>query len=541
MPTVRVSHKGQPAEPVTLDTGVYVIGRDPSSDVALDDKTVSRSHARLEVTSLGPTIAVVLEDLDSRNGTVVNGERIKRRELFAGDVVTIGSHTLTFDGLPVPAAGGNSATSGAVARAVHETMIVGSLDAQRVGRGEDVRDGQVSAEALTHRLALIYQIAEKLCGRLAVSEIADSFLGVLLDAFKGADRAVLLLEDQASCRLSPVAVKARDGSGGETGISQTVVETVLGERRSVLCRDTTSDQRFSTSQSLLDLRIWSIMCAPLLASDKIIGMVEVDSLQAASPFTEDDLRLLTGLAGQVAIAIENARLYGQIEQSKRLAAIGETVAGAAHCVKNVLNGIEGGLFIARKGLDAGSGEKAEKGWGMLERNSAFLKTMVLDMLDYSKEQVIELAETDLSSLLGEVVALVEGKAAEGGVSIAVDVDPELDRAVLDSKRIKRALVNIAGNAVEATSPTGSVRLSASPSGEGLFTISVSDTGSGIPEDAVQKIFEPFYSTKGSKGTGLGLPVARKIVEEHGGLLECDSVVGRGTTFRMTLPLRRPSS
>jgi signal transduction histidine kinase len=321
-------------------------------------------------------------------------------------------------------------------------------------------------------------------------------------------------------------------------ISRTVVETVLEEKQAVICGDTGTDSRFKASASLQDLRITSIMCVPLLVADRVLGMVEVDSRRGGIGFRDDDLRLLVGLTSQVGIALENSRLYTEIESSKRLAAIGQTVSGVAHCVKNVLNGMDGGLFIARKGLDAGNQEKIAKGWDMLERNSGFLKSLVLDMLDYSKDRPPEYVAASLDDLFGEIMAFVEGRAAEGGITLALDIAAGIGPVELDPTRMKRALLNIVANAVEATPEGGKVTISISPQDAEAYCVMISDTGKGIPEDMLVNIFEPFVSTKGSKGTGLGLPVMKKIVEEHGGRVDLESRVGEGTTFRVTLPRKR---
>jgi signal transduction histidine kinase len=206
-------------------------------------------------------------------------------------------------------------------------------------------------------------------------------------------------------------------------------------------------------------------------------------------------------------------------------------------VKNVLNGMDGGLFIARRGLDAKDDQKVAKGWDMLERNSSFLKSLVLDMLDYSKDRPPEYVPTGLGDLFAEIMAFVEGRAAEGGIELTLDLDEGIGPVPLDPTRMKRALLNLVANSVEATPEGGKVMVSVKPAGSDHYCVTIADTGKGIPDDMLKTIFEPFVSTKGSKGTGLGLPVMKKIVEEHGGRVELESKVGEGTTFRITLPLQ----
>ena len=530
MPRLILTRKGERLKELELEQGNYVIGRDASCEIVLDDKTVSRQHARITVDQ----DQVTVEDLGSRNGTHVAGTRISRHTVGSGDMVSIGDHDIVFEGA------GAAAPRPAEKReeGPGRTAIITAIDARTVGVGEDLGEGAVAAETVLRRLTGLYDLGQKLCGRLSAAEIAEAFLDVVLEVFPRADRAVVLLEDTQTRQLEPLAIRERKPMRSETKISRTVVRTVLEEKRAVICGDTSTDSRFKDSMSLQDLMVKSIMCVPLLVTEKVLGMVELDSGGGGIAFRDDDLRLLTALASQVSIAIENGRLYGEIESSRRLAAIGQTVSGVAHCVKNVLNGIDGGLFIARRGLDGGNDEKVTKGWDMLERNSSFLKALVLDMLDYSKDRPPEYEETSLAPVFDEIRAFVEGRAAEGGIDLAFDLDSAIGLVRLDAKRMKRALLNIVSNAVEATPEGGKVEVLAILTQGGRFVISVSDTGKGIPPEMVETIFEPFYSTKGSKGTGLGLPVTRKIIQEHGGTVEVISTVGEGTTFRIDLPTGR---
>jgi signal transduction histidine kinase len=524
-----VFREGKKTQEMATEKDSVVIGRDASCDLVLDDRTVSRRHASVDISGN----AVFVEDLDSRNGTFIEGRRITKHKLSGDDVIAIGGFTISVGGHPALT---KKARHRDEDRPPTETAVLSRIDALSVSKGEDVRTGVVDQKAMAKRLAALYDLGHELCGRLAISEIAETFLDVVFDVFGRADRAVVLLEERDTRQLAPIAARERGTSTVDIKVSQTVIDMVVEEKHAVICGDTSSDARFKNSASLQDLKIKSIMCVPLLVSDRVLGMVEVDSSSGGISFREDDLRLLTGLAAQVSIALENSRLYQEITRSKRLAAIGQTVSGVAHCVKNVLNGIDGGLFIARRGLDSSNEEKISKGWNMLERNSSFLKGLVLDMLDYSKDRPPEYQAMSLDDLFGEIVAFVEGRAAEGKIDLTLDVDPGIGTVQLDPTRMKRALLNIVANAIEATPAGGKVTICAAGAPGGKFCVTIADTGKGIPQDILKTIFEPFYSTKGSKGTGLGLPVMKKIVEEHGGQVELESVEDEGTTFRITLPI-----
>ncbi|MGD9401548.1 MAG: ATP-binding protein [bacterium] len=542
MVSIVVTSEGQQIHKVKASQDTYILGRHDSCDIMLEDKTISRKHARLEIKD----DEAFVEDLGSRNGTYVNGQKVSRKQVASGDSIVIGKFTITLEGLatstekqggPGSSDGGRDDSGRAESRRADSggATILTSLDASKIGRGQDIKDGEVDPGAATERLSTLYELGQKLCGRLGTSDIAGTFLDMLLRVFDKADRAVVLVEDRMSRELMPIAALDRKGEPGEIKLSSTVVNSVLKDKCAVLCTDTTADERFAESRSLQDLRIQSIMCVPLLAADTVIGMVEVSSAKGGITFSEEDLRLLTGLSSEVSIALENARLYDQVEQSKRLAAIGQTVSGVAHCVKNVLNGIDGGLFIARNALESNNSEKLEKGWEMLDRNAGFLKTLVLDMLDYSKHREPEYEEVELAAYMEDLRSFVADRASAMKVELAFETDESLKVVKLDVRQSKRAFLNIIGNAIEATPEGGRVEVSARRKSGSEFDLIISDTGTGIPEDKIDTIFEPFFSTKGSKGTGLGLPVTKKIIEEHRGTIEIESKEGEGTTFTITLP------
>lgn len=528
MLNLSVFREGKKTQEIGTEKDLVYIGRDASCDVVLDDRTVSRKHASVVVEK----DAVYVNDLDSRNGTYIDGKPVKRYKLSGDDVIQIGAFSISVGGHPTLIRKTRSANGDRPT----ETAVISKIDALSASRGQDVLEGAIDQKALAKRLGALYDLGHQLCGRLSVQEITGTFLDVVFEVFTKADRSVVLLEDLETRTLVPVAARERGTSSADVTVSQTIIDMVLRDKQAVICGDTSSDARFKHSASLQDLKIKSIMCVPLLLSDRVLGVVEVDSSSGGISFREDDLRLLTGLAAQASIALENSRLYQEIGHSKRLAAIGQTVSGVAHCVKNVLNGIDGGLFIARRGLDSSNDEKLTKGWDMLERNSSFLKGLVLDMLDYSKDRPPEYESLDLGELFGEIMAFVEGRAVEGEIDLSLNIDSGLDKVRLDPTRMKRALLNVVANAIEATPRGGKVSIDVSAVEGGKFCVTVADTGKGIPEDIMKTIFQPFYSTKGSKGTGLGLPVMRKIVEEHGGRVELESTIGQGTTFMITLPL-----
>jgi signal transduction histidine kinase len=164
------------------------------------------------------------------------------------------------------------------------------------------------------------------------------------------------------------------------------------------------------------------------------------------------------------------------------------------------------------------------------------------MLNYSKERVPSIEPTNINQIVTDVVELLKGRVTEQGVQFQLQLDPELPVVQADPEGIHRAVLNILGNALDAVSdrqePQVGIRTLVETGGEWL-AIAVVDNGAGIPPDKLAEIFKPFVSSKGTRGTGLGLPVSRKILLEHGGDLTVKSKQGKGSQFTLRLPLKSP--
>ncbi len=258
---------------------------------------------------------------------------------------------------------------------------------------------------------------------------------------------------------------------------------------------------------------------------------------ASTPETDMDPDMVRALTKHLATALEFSNLQADLIQQERLAAVGETAAGLAHWLKNTLNGLRGGQFIIDRALDQGDIEKLQQGWRIVKRDVEQVEALTSDLLYCAKDRVPKREEVDLNGLVRDVVAQMNGFAAQHGVELVVESDSNVGREHLERDAMCRALVNLIANAIDACSEpdTGKsvvVRTEARPD---ETVIAVEDTGIGMT-DAVQAIiFERFFSTKASKGTGLGLAIVKKVIEEHGGTVEATSTKGKGSSFRVHLP------
>jgi signal transduction histidine kinase len=256
-------------------------------------------------------------------------------------------------------------------------------------------------------------------------------------------------------------------------------------------------------------------------------------------FTEDHLALAIALAHQAALAVEGTRYYQAMVQAERLAAVGQTIAALSHHIKNILQGLRSGTEILGMGIGQKDDELLQQGWRIVEKNQGKIYGLVLDMLSYSKEREPALEATDLNALAAEVVELLKARAEELKVTLTTRPAADLPITPADPEGIHRALLNLVGNALDAAEdrPDAKVEVATELEAGGEWVrIVVRDNGVGIPPDRIADIFKPFVSTKGSRGTGLGLAVSRKVLREHGGDILVESQEGEGSTFVMRLPL-----
>lgn len=239
------------------------------------------------------------------------------------------------------------------------------------------------------------------------------------------------------------------------------------------------------------------------------------------------------------------RLEREKQASDRLAVVGQTVAGLAHGIKNIIQGLEGGLFVVESAMEDNDKKLLQRGWLMVQNNIVRISNLVKDLLNYSKERNPEYESIDPNQLAEEVCNLFDIKAKGKGISILRDYDPNLGKGIqifLDHRGIHTCLSNLVSNAIDACEADSGktehkimVRTSEDPDGGMVFE--VSDDGMGMTDETKRKLFSSFYSTKGSRGTGLGLLVTSKIVSEHAGQMFFDSELGVGSHFIIKLPAR----
>jgi len=216
----------------------------------------------------------------------------------------------------------------------------------------------------------------------------------------------------------------------------------------------------------------------------------------------------------------------EMGRAAQLASVGELASGIAHEIKNPLVGVMSGLDLL--GKHAGTGTQMETLTGQMREQLGRIESAIRDLLSYARPKAPLRLWTDPNRLVDRVARLLAPQAEGAGVRIETRLSPSVPKVEVDPELMTQTLVNLALNGIQAMGPGGVLTFSTAPSGQQV-RLMVRDTGSGIPDDQLEQIFRPFYTTK-HRGTGLGLAITRGIVERHGARLTVESEVGTGSTF-----------
>jgi len=239
---------------------------------------------------------------------------------------------------------------------------------------------------------------------------------------------------------------------------------------------------------------------------------------------------LVGSTLDVLVSKASARRY------RRAAQAGLAALNRSHGIKNLLQTLASSREVVDYAFRIGDVDRAKRGWKVLNSNLDQIGRLILDLLKFSRESKPNLAGCSPNALMVQVVETARHRANEKGVVIGLHTDAAVKTAILDADRIAEAVLNLILNAIDAVdADKGKIEVATrADEANGQIVIEVGDNGCGIKD--TQIIFEPFHTTDLKKGTGLGLPIARKIIEEHGGRIDVESTPGRGTTFTIRLPI-----
>jgi len=340
------------------------------------------------------------------------------------------------------------------------------------------------------------------------------------------------------------------------------VRISLEEEHSILIRTLRERRSFNIEDALTDSEVnpeilrWfdskAFASVPLMAKEKAIGLIAVDNLLSARPITETDIGFLNLLANQAALAIENSRLYSNLQeintqllntqnrliQSEKLAALGEVVASIAHEIKNPLVSIGGFARRLERNMKENSSEKKYMRIVLKEVNR--LENVLNQTLVFSRDLPLPSGHQDVNRVLEDCLSILEGEFQESHITVNRDLAANLPTLVGDPQQLKQVFLNLFVNAIQAIGSGGqlSVKTSLAQKQEKAWLqVEVEDSGGGIPQENLENIFNPFFTTK-QEGTGLGLAITHKIVTRYGGEIEVINHPGQGATFLIRFPLAK---
>jgi signal transduction histidine kinase len=566
------------------------IGRAGDNDVVSDDLRMSRHHALVMKSEAGHLI----RDVRSSLGVFVNNRRVEESPLEDGDLIRLGDSLYTFVDQAPPSTGGLVGPQAADALVVGSALVSGVEEAARSLRtvfdrpAAEVETGPhaLGEEALTRMessldslrsrisqierarrtLQTLYEIGKVLNSSVNRENLLDLTMDLAIKVLR-AERGFLMLTEGEGEELVVRAARNMEPElgTGSPSISVGIARQVVASSQPVLTTDAMQDRRFSDHQSVVDYRIRSVVCVPLLdRADRCMGVIYVDNRATGLGFDEEDRDFLNAFANYAAIAIENQRFFAEaasrarmeeeLRSMRRLDEMkSELMSMVAHDVRTPLTSIRSYAEILSDDFDDIEPEQRRLFLERIVRESDRLNRLTSDYLDLTKIEAgrlsLHLEGLEPAELLREACEAFEGQASSQKVRLLADSTPEIGPIWGDRDRLMQVLTNLVSNALKFTQDGGEVRVSARPDrlpeDRQAVLFEVSDTGAVIEPGDAEKLFTKFgqvgHALKGRpRGTGLGLVVAREIVELHEGRIGVESSPGKGSRFHFWIPVEGPS-
>lgn len=531
-----------------LDAAELRIGRDESCDICIQDIEASRKHCR--ISRQGDRYLIT--DLNSSNGTFVNGKRIENLPLASGDQIRIGSTEITFEQVADRAQAesqdplSNSSTATLTAASIVDSGLPGSrLDEESTYY--DLVTDEVEASRrfvqVGNDLRFLYHASMATSYRSDSDRMIEEVLSLIMD-WIAADRACVLLKEKPCDGFTVKAFKHRAGFSSENDfrISKSIVNYVGSQKVGVLSTKAASDKRWGAQPSILKSNVDQVLCVPIQGREEVLGVIYLDTIfhndsAAAVGFNEDHLRLLLALAHQAAVAIENDAFYKALLEKERLAVIGQTTAMIAHHVKNTLQGINGGSHLIESGLNKQDLSAIEKGWQIVNRNQELVSRFVIDMLIIGRpyEPIRELA--DLNLAVEEAIDKMESQLARRNVTCEFSRNPNVEKFNFDYAGISSSILHVLDCCLQAEREFDSGRIKISlDSSNDHAQLTIFDNGEQIDLDQPDEVPDPFGTETQLELYQIGLAVSQKIIRAHDGHLTFSHPDDSGNRFVIEIPI-----
>ncbi|MEM9412086.1 MAG: FHA domain-containing protein [Planctomycetota bacterium] len=514
---------------VRINLGISSLGREQTNTIQLNDYEISRKHAELHFRAG----ECVLIDLGSSNGTFVNGETVTSRKLRTGDLIKLGQSTAEFH--------------------------VGTFDDQSLLVGDTVAKGNDESVALEAAISSDDQLQQSRSNvdflyhaALAAGsyQSSETLLQRMLDlvfCWISAHRVCILIREDEHENLYAKSLDSSQPDGFTSkpfDIEYAVIKHVFRKKEGVVVDDILEDERFPYVIEGESLRNRQIICAPIKSRYGIRGVIYADKSKVprdeddsiGPAFDEQQLKLLIAIGLHAAVAIENADHYALMLQTERVTAVGNAMASLSHHIKNILQSINGGEHLIENGIKNQEFTVVESGWRIVQRNQESLANLVMDMLSYSKSVIPRLVPTDLNSELKSAIKNVRARAEASQVNIRYQENSDLPIMYLEPEMMRRVLHNILLAGVQSCRENsgGEIDAAIHHSNENNTTeILLSDNGLNMNAGQLATIFDPLVANPHQSRLGLGLAVAKKLIDEMGGTITAEPNESQGSCFKIT--------
>ncbi|MEW6608002.1 MAG: ATP-binding protein [bacterium] len=390
-------------------------------------------------------------------------------------------------------------------------------------------------------LALIYKVCDKMIYQRGVREIANFFLSELIELLQVKGGLVALLDENWSEMVIVASSGIDKNIGSEPiqigkGMHGKIVNRKYPE---IITKYLENDPLFK----LFPFQIGSLLSIPMISGEKTIGVIGLWDKIDGSKFTERELNFVLSLGIFVGVAIENTRLYQDLEkahnnlkllgEAERLRLVSMLSNAVAHQMRNPLENMSLAMMSLKTDM-SNINPEVEEDIKDIDEEIERLSSIINNFLEFSrpsKEPCIK--KDDLNILLDKTIAIVEGTAKFRNIKIVRKFDHKIPLLLINIDQMKEVFLNLILNAQEAMSKGGKLTITTKTDTDNIPIIIIEDTGVGIPEERIREIFNPFYTTK-AEGFGIGLVVVERIIREHNGSIEVKSEVGKGTTFKIKL-------
>ncbi len=549
----------------SLDDVLVSIGRDPRNTIVLTDDEVSRNHAYIKKLDN----AYVISDRQSSNGTFVNDVRIDKARLVPQDVIRVGQSCLLFDHRPVESMidvskqvvirqrrGDDSSTGSQVLQTIKAKVAMPVYD-------DDSQITDSFIDQLEENVHVIYHAVVATSRIIDINELHQKVLELVFEWTKADRGCVILLDENKNAQ--PAAFRQRENlaTSEPVQVSEEILKRAAENLEGVITSDTvTESRRRRAGTELRPGSVFQTMCAPMQGRMGVVGFLYVERIvqanesPAAAPqlvkgirkaeksggnftnsFTLPHLKMLLAIAHQAALATENAIYYSAMNRNAQMAAVGETFTQIAHHIRNMLQGIDVAKRRMNQGIDRKNWDLLLEGWREIEPLTSRIYELSLNLLSFSRPREPRLQLDSINDCIGDVIGTVESRFQSKGVKLDWEPNLTLKPFMFDAEAIYRAVLNVVQNALDACQLGCVVKIRATEQ-DGKVSITVIDSGEGIDPRKTELIFQPFATSKGELGTGVGLPVTRKIMREHGGEVKVSSTLGHGSSFTLVLPAKR---